>query len=204
LCTHPFLYSILAIGHAGDGAAKYSAIRLQEIIETSEDWIKYSELDPAARRSNVDLLTGAVVRAFIDLDFELAERNDLIEESGCTCVCAIISPSHIVCASVGDSRCVIGSDGTCISMSEDHKPQTPEEAERIQSAGGFVFMNRVNGELVRATELSVPPTRFLGSVVVWDALRRWENTHCIFPYPQYRPCLAPSATFDIRAMMTCC
>lgn len=42
----------------------------------------------------------------------------------------IITPTHILTASVGDSRCVIGtSEGVCIAMAEDHKvrkhtPQT--------------------------------------------------------------------------------
>jgi protein phosphatase len=32
-------------------------------------------------------------------------------------------------------------------MSTDHKPNRPDEAERIRNAGGFVFNNRVMGEL---------------------------------------------------------
>ena len=32
-------------------------------------------------------------------------------------------------------------------MSEDHKPENEEETERIESAGGFINMGRVNGGL---------------------------------------------------------
>lgn len=32
-------------------------------------------------------------------------------------------------------------------MSDDHKPQCSEEFNRINQGGGFVFQNRVNGEL---------------------------------------------------------
>jgi serine/threonine protein phosphatase PrpC len=73
--------------------------------------------------------------------------------SGCTAVCTIITPTHIICANVGDSRCVIGSEGKTIAMTEDHKPSNPQEKERIESAGGFVLMDRVNGELAMSRAL---------------------------------------------------
>ncbi len=50
-------------------------------------------------------------------------------------------------ASVGDSRCVLNSGNRIISFTEDHKPNLPEERQRIENAGGFVQFNRVNGEL---------------------------------------------------------
>lgn len=34
-----------------------------------------------------------------------------------------------------------------VALSTDHKPSRQDEAERIRSAGGFVFNNRVMGEL---------------------------------------------------------
>lgn len=52
-----------------------------------------------------------------------------------------------MCANVGDSRCVLGNQINTITLTEDHKPELPEEKERIVAAGGFVKFNRVNGEL---------------------------------------------------------
>lgn len=75
------------------------------------------------------------------------------DESGCTCVCAIITPHHIICANVGDSRCVVGSSSQTISLTEDHKPELDEEKARIEQAGGFVQFNRVNGELAMSRAL---------------------------------------------------
>jgi serine/threonine protein phosphatase PrpC len=57
------------------------------------------------------------------------------DESGCTAVCCIITPSHVVCGNVGDSRCVIGSKGSAISMTDDHKAENPEEKARVEAAG---------------------------------------------------------------------
>ena len=68
-------------------------------------------------------------------------------------MCAVVTPWHIICANVGDSRCVVGSSGTTIAMTEDHKPSNPPEKKRIELAGGFVSMDRVNGELAMSRAL---------------------------------------------------
>jgi serine/threonine protein phosphatase PrpC len=70
-----------------------------------------------------------------------------LDTSGCTSVTAIITPKYIICANAGDSRCVLGTGGTARPMSEDHKPHSVEEKRRIESAGGFVQWNRVDGDL---------------------------------------------------------
>lgn len=53
----------------------------------------------------------------------------------------------MVCANVGDSRAVVGSKNQSIALTDDHKPENPEECARIERAGGFVADNRVVGEL---------------------------------------------------------
>lgn len=51
-------------------------------------------------------------------------------------------------ANAGDSRCVVCRDGNALEMSFDHKPEDPEEMERIRKAGGRVTLDgRVNGGL---------------------------------------------------------
>lgn len=50
-------------------------------------------------------------------------------------------------ANIGDSRAVLSRDGNAIPLSTDHKPDLPTEKNRIQKAGGFVKLGRVNGTL---------------------------------------------------------
>jgi serine/threonine protein phosphatase PrpC len=87
------------------------------------------------------------------LAFTVVAANQ--DESGCTCVSAIITPTHVVCANVGDSRCIVGSTrtGATVALTEDHKPSLPEEKIRIEKAGGFVRDDRVNGELAMSRAL---------------------------------------------------
>lgn len=42
-------------------------------------------------------------------------------------------------ANVGDSRCVLSSNGRAVEMSVDHKPNRQDERERVEKLGGRVI-----------------------------------------------------------------
>ncbi|XVF54006.1 hypothetical protein PTKIN_Ptkin05aG0147100 [Pterospermum kingtungense] len=64
--------------------------------------------------------------------------------AGSTAVVAILTPHHVVVANCGDSRAVLYRAGTAIPLSQDHKPERPDELERIRAAGGkLVYQNGV-------------------------------------------------------------
>jgi|ERR1712166_1612205 len=78
------------------------------------------------------------------------ENASVSQFTGCTAVVTLISPTHIYCANAGDSRSVLArSSGPalCYPLSNDHKPDDLPEKTRIETAGGFVEDNRVNGSL---------------------------------------------------------
>lgn len=66
-------------------------------------------------------------------------------QAGCTCCVALVTRTEVYVANSGDTRCVIASKGKAKDLSNDHKPDLPNEKRRIQRAGGFVEEGRVNG-----------------------------------------------------------
>lgn len=71
------------------------------------------------------------------------------DNSGCTAVCAIVTPSHIVLANCGDARALlVSTEGGVVFATEDHKPYSGAEKVRIEAAGSAVSYKRVvNGEM---------------------------------------------------------
>jgi len=133
-------------GHAGAGAAKFAAQNMVQYLQESTPWKKYADCGC----SNIEDLGNAMVDAFLRVDERMRkfqENTNGSDTSGCTSVTAIITPTHIICANAGDSRCVMGTAGVTKELSFDHKPYGDVERKRIEEAGGFVQWNRVDGDL---------------------------------------------------------
>jgi len=63
--------------------------------------------------------------------------------AGSTAVAAIVTATHIVVANAGDSRACLWRKGRVLPLSVDHKPDRPDELQRIREAGGWVSHGRV-------------------------------------------------------------
>jgi serine/threonine protein phosphatase PrpC len=70
-----------------------------------------------------------------------------LERSGSTGVVVLLTPSHIICANVGDSRAMLSKKNAVLPLSFDHKPDNDVELTRIEKVGGFVRAGRVDGDL---------------------------------------------------------
>merc|ERR1719476_703845 len=64
---------------------------------------------------------------------------------GCTAVVCCVHGDSIVVANAGDSRAVLCRRGKAIDLSEDHKPNLPQELARITRAGGRIVEQRTLG-----------------------------------------------------------
>lgn len=73
------------------------------------------------------------------------------KETGSTAVVLLRKGNAIYVANVGDSRCVMNNRDGAVQLSEDHKPGTEKEYNRIRKLGGHVLnifgVPRVNGNL---------------------------------------------------------
>ncbi|KAL5229688.1 hypothetical protein ABZP36_028464 [Zizania latifolia] len=69
-------------------------------------------------------------------ELQTPARSDHV---GSTAVVAVVGPNRVVVANSGDSRAVLCRGGVPVPLSVDHKPDRPDELERIQAAGGRVI-----------------------------------------------------------------
>lgn len=103
-------------------------------------------------------------RSFGRMDKEVIEWNKSVIGATCRCelhtpecdavgstaVVAVVTPDKIIVANCGDSRAVLCRNGKAIPLSNDQKPDRPDELNRIQEAGGRVIYwdgPRVSGVL---------------------------------------------------------
>lgn len=54
---------------------------------------------------------------------------------------------EVTVCNIGDSRTIFISDHKLVFVTDDHKPSTPSERERIERCGGFVRNGRVDSDL---------------------------------------------------------
>ena len=95
----------------------------------------------------------ALTETFIAMDGKMKElekqdrRTYQFSDAGCTANVVLVTDKKIYCANAGDSRSVLSSGGKAIQLSEDHKPDSEDEKNRIEKAGGYVMGGRTNGVL---------------------------------------------------------
>jgi len=134
-------------GHAGSKVAEHSSQHLLEEI-MNQEYIK--ELVEGKAQEKVNLIEHSIKNAFLNLDQKMRKICDTLnnsDKSGSTSVCVLISPTRYYFINCGDSRALLCRKEAVHFATADHKPNNPEERERIQNAGGSVMIQRVNGSL---------------------------------------------------------
>jgi len=125
-------------GHCGPLASLFCKDNLGSFIDNVQNY------------DNLPDITEQIMRA--DARF----LNESECEDGTTAIFSIVQivendnalEYKITVGNIGDSRVVLGNNsGEAIKLTEDHKPNTPTEQQRIESAGGHVSVNRVRGSL---------------------------------------------------------
>ena len=100
--------------------------------------------------SNINLSTESLIKLepiiistfnSTNVDMTQDERVDS-SFSGSTCVSLFFTPNRLICANVGDSRCILGKyDGNkwkSKNLSRDQKPSEKDEYERVIKSGGRI------------------------------------------------------------------
>ncbi|CAM9241505.1 unnamed protein product [Chrysoparadoxa australica] len=105
-------------------------------------------------------------RALLNMHSNLGRSGLDCSCSGATCVMATIKDGTITVANLGDSRCVLGrmvrGQLNAVQLSHDHKPDRPDERDRIVAVGGQVVGSRhliVGNGRSGAIRIPVGPSR---------------------------------------------
>jgi protein phosphatase 1L len=72
------------------------------------------------------------------LDKEMLSLGRASIEHGTCALVALIEENRLAVANVGDSRAILSRSGEADALTDDHKPDRPDELERIEAAGGKV------------------------------------------------------------------
>ncbi|OQR88114.1 protein phosphatase 2C [Achlya hypogyna] len=114
-------------GHGGDGASEYCAEMLCANVTQDPMYTQYPK----------EALTKGFLRT--DEDYtQLANRRN--RDDGTTAVTVLAQGNTLYVANVGDSRAIlVKKDGEAVALSTDHKPNRPDERERVTNMGGHVI-----------------------------------------------------------------
>ncbi|KAF6173033.1 hypothetical protein GIB67_006409 [Kingdonia uniflora] len=132
------LFDFFAVydGHGGDGVAHVCRDRLHRILELE---MESKVVGVAEVEVNwVELMTCC----FLKVDEEVHGRGEEVEDFksiGSTAVVAVVGNDKVVVANCGDSRAVLSRAGVAMPLSCDHKPDRPDEMQRVEDAGGRVI-----------------------------------------------------------------
>lgn len=144
-------------GHGGDEVATYVSTTLPQNI--MENWFLKGDKTPVFATSF--LATDAQAAANV--------RKNMVGTTACVAVVDQLTRTLWV-ANTGDSRCVLKTTTDVIQMSSDHKPETPQETQRINNSGGFV-----------ANVYGVH--RVMGNLSVSRSLGDWYMRPFVIPHP---------------------
>ncbi|MCD9558683.1 hypothetical protein HAX54_016217 [Datura stramonium] len=121
-------------GHGGSRVAHacrdiLHRLVIQEISEEEED--KDDE--------NIINWEKVMGESFRKMDEEVNEEGTEMATMGSTAVVAVVGEEEFVVANCGDSRAVLSRAGVAVPLSKDHKPDRPDELDRIENSGGKVI-----------------------------------------------------------------
>lgn len=131
-------------GHGNDQTARYLE---QHFPKTLTGFLKTVPLEN--KFENKEAIANALQTACLAMDnslYILAKTNKEFRFSGSTAVIALAIKNDLFIANLGDARIIrVTADGETERLSYDHKPDLPEETERIHALAGLVSRGRVVG-----------------------------------------------------------
>ena len=114
-------------GHGGNGCSLYLKENLHNFIKE----FSAESLRKAVYQSEKEFLS----KKAID------NNNNICDSSGSCGTMAIVKSNKLIISNTGDSRIVVFKNGKVFFATEDHKPSSDKEKERIKNAGGQIYQS---------------------------------------------------------------
>ncbi|XP_044486400.1 protein phosphatase 2C 51-like isoform X3 [Mangifera indica] len=135
-------YDFFAVydGHGGAQMAKKCRERLHVIIR--EELKRRNSCNGGGVEYWEELMTASFLRMDEEVSVVEEEEGPTVAEMrtmGSTAVVVMVGKDELVVANCGDSRAVLCRGGVAVPLSRDHKPDRPDEKERVEAAGGRVI-----------------------------------------------------------------
>ena len=112
-------------GHGGSGCSLYLKNNLHNYIK------QFS-------KEGIENAINEVEENFIKKE-ALDEKGEIKDQSGSCGIIAMIQKNKCIISNVGDSRLVLYKNNSVFFCTEDHKPGSKVEKERIEKAGGKIY-----------------------------------------------------------------
>ncbi|CAI9094297.1 OLC1v1030012C1 [Oldenlandia corymbosa var. corymbosa] len=154
-------YEFFAVydGHGGAMVAHSCRDRLHHLLEEelmeAEEPTTSTSADAAAgipsgsgetesKMNRIQYWTSIMEATFSKMDEEVQVQANEVgkvgeREVGSTAVVAVVGTEELVVANCGDSRAVLSRGGVALPLSNDHKPDRPDEKDRVEAAGGKII-----------------------------------------------------------------
>lgn len=134
-------------GHGCSHVAMKCKDRMHEIVKEEierggGDGVSTNQWEEAMRRSFARMdkeVNETTMAATVCCGCKCELRTPQRDAVGSTAVVAVVTTDKIVVPNCGDSRAVLCRNGVAIPLSSDHKPDRPDELDRILAAGGRVI-----------------------------------------------------------------
>ena len=114
-------------GHGGKGCSSYLKNNLYKYIKE----FSQSSLEDAIYKAENEFLN----------NYALDKEENVKDVSGSCGIMAIIKQNKLIIANIGDSRILLFKNGKLFFETEDHKPNSEKEKERIINSGGQIYQS---------------------------------------------------------------
>lgn len=184
-------------GHAGSYTSKIASEELFKQVRKTLLSYGITKIPDQMNEEDKDKIKVALIEAFVQFDDELKESEpykSLREGCGSTALAVLITPNFIIFCNCGDSRGFLSRRDVVEFETKDHKPSDPDEKSRIESSGGCVIMDRVNGNLA--------VSRALGDFSFKDKVEISTKEQAVSPEPTVT-ILSRDTTHDQFIVLAC-